>query len=252
MPALQGAVLAAPVDVWAEPHRVGDALLVVPSNQPDRVWLVSRAERSAPTVEERDVSGRLTSGPATLPVDRVPRAAMAEGLVVTSGDGFEVWDPSSKAVIFRSPSRAVFAAASGHTLAWSAGCDTRLCPLHLTTLPSGNDRTVYLPGDSVGLPVFSADGKWLAVERRSLATAATAPNSSQIVVIDVAAGTADSARLPGSSRGVLSWNSAGTWVFSLGVEGGSGGQIYAYKRGATAATSVRMLWHGPMEAIVAS
>jgi hypothetical protein len=203
-----------------------DAIDVLPSPDPGRVWLVTHDDgvpERAYRLHEIDLASAHQLRLWTLAYDTEPVAVLPGGVLVRDlQDGFELRDPRSRrgTALGR---ELTFLDSHGSLVAY---LDDR--NLHLRDLVSGSDRTVPPPAGArswfaLGPPLpgtgccqqlgaFSPDGGTLAVY-----TALTGPNEPGLTVVDVASGHAKA--LPGSEGATpvacqpcLGWSQSG-WLF---------------------------------------
>jgi hypothetical protein len=190
------------------PVALGLAQGVLPSDQPDRVWLLEGDSFGpAPlTVTEVDLAGRTVSDPIELPSDARPVGPADEGLIVNSPDGiFHIGRDGSRRRV--APGTAF--GSYGTTVVHRA-CDDQLrCAVHVTDIVTGRSRQVPGTEATVGTTLSAAlrpDGAVLAAFRTG--------GQRDLVVIDLADGTvlhrSEDALRDGSG---LAWSPDGQWLF---------------------------------------
>jgi hypothetical protein len=207
-------------------HQLGQASDVLPSQRPDRVWLVSQGDGvpdETYTLREVDLRSLTALRRWTLPYDAEPVAVVPQGVVVRNlEDDFEVRSRGGKRVA-RLGRDLTFLDVHGSLIAY---LDDR--ELHLRDLATGLDRRVALPAGArswfaLGPPLpgtgcclqigsFSPDGATLAVF-----TGLDGPTGPGLTIVDVAEATATV--LPGSGGATpvacqpcLGWSQSG-WLF---------------------------------------
>lgn len=205
---------------------LGEASDVLPSPQPDRVWLVSQddgAPEQAFVLREVDLARHRPLRRWTLPYNAEPVAVVPQGVLIRDlQNGFEVRRPQGGRVT-RLGRDLTFLDGHGSLLAY---LDDRR--LHLRDLATGLDRTVALPAGArswfaLGPPLpgmgccqqigaFSPDASTLAVF-----TELNGPGEPGLTIVDVA--TARARVLPGSGGATpvacqpcLGWSHSG-WLF---------------------------------------
>jgi hypothetical protein len=190
------------------PIALGLAQGVLPSDQPDRVWLLE-GEPYGPTpltLTEVDLAGRAASDPIELPSDARPVGPADGGLIVNSPDGiFHIRRDGSRRRV--APGTAF--GSHGTTVVHRA-CDDQLrCAVHVTDIATGRSRQVPGTEATVGTTLSAAlrpDGAALAAFRTG--------GQRDLVVIDLADGTvlhhSENALRDGSG---LAWSPDGQWLF---------------------------------------
>ena len=224
--ARDGGVAVQPAGLPSKQRSLGDAIDVLPSPRPDRVWLVSQGDTTpdqAYVLREVALDSNRSLRRWTLPYDAEPLAVVPRGVVIRDlQNGFEVRDPRGR-LLTRLGRDLTFLDQHGSLLAY---LDDRL--LHLRDLATGLDRTVPppagakswfalgppLPGAGCCLQVgsFSPDASTLAVF-----TEVAGPGRPGLTLVDVA--TARARVLPGSEGATpvacqpcLGWSRNG-WLF---------------------------------------
>lgn len=203
-----------------------DAIDVLPSPDPGRVWLVTHDDgvpERAYRLHEIDLANGRELRLLTLPYDTEPVAVVPGGVVVRDlQDGFQLRDPRGRRGMALGR-ELTFVDSHGSLIAY---LDDRR--LHLRDLASGSDRTVPAPAGArswfaLGPPLpgmgccqqigaFSPDGTMLAIY-----TGLAGPGQPGLSLVDVPSGRARV--LPGSEGATpvacqpcLGWSQSG-WLF---------------------------------------
>jgi hypothetical protein len=221
----------------------------MPSANPNRVWIAFLDRRSPATVRalravrEITVGGRVTVPDVRPPAGRWPERALASGLLLSTGEGdggFALWDPVTRTVVRRLPSRAIgdLGPAYGDVL---ASCPVPCRTLRLTDVRTGARHDVPAPRGfrfEAWLAAFSPDGRQLAVPVHRDGAGESGPRS--LALVEAARRTARV--VPGSRVApgytLVAWSASGRHVFVTGGERGGERTITAYRLGATRARAL--------------
>lgn len=237
------------VDGSSSPRLLGAADDVVPSVEPGRVWLLSRAGAgqtypvpvpaavvAAPTTAtEVDLTGRAPRRPFDVPPGWTVVAATTRGLVLQRAGGsgtLALWAPEADALPHLLADCATGrVVARGSAIAWSECGGGRM---HVADLATGSDRVVF----GARPESFSPDG-------RTLAAVAV---SRRLWLVDVATGRVTGVpagvhRYPAALAPAVVWAPSGRWLFFLD---GDGSRIAAYRIGAPHAVFLRVRIDGLM------
>ena len=203
-------------------REVGEALVVIASRTPGRVW-AARERDGGFVLDEVTADGTVIRTSRRLPVDAAPLAAVSNGFVLAVAEELQVWDPATGQVRWTSPRGADLVGATDHVLVWRRPCagESPLCVLHVVDVRTGTERLVSLgglfavDGYQSGFEV-SPDGRYLAA---SSASFAERPDF-RLSIIDLETGLIAEANAQQTGRPV--WSADGNWVFL--VFGGEEGQ----------------------------
>ena len=211
----------------------GDRAFFLPSARPDRVWVVDlRPDGDVLGVREVTVDGETTVPATRPPTRRWPVGAVADGLLLPTDDGVEVWNPQAHRVVRR------LRVEPGLTGPVSAGtvtaCEDPCAQLQLVDAHTGAARMVRAPAHLVFDPwsgAFSPSGDLLAVGARAIGDPETTPR--RLALIDVRSGRV--AVVPGSEAPpgytLLAWSASGRYVFMTGGDRGKRRVIVGYRLG---------------------
>jgi hypothetical protein len=228
--------MAVPADLSRPPVSLGRSVTFIPSIRPDRVWLLGLAA-SVPTVREVDVAGRVTSPTVDLPIDWVPQAAVENGLLLSNGSTYEVWDPQRRRTVRSAPPAAQIVASSGRLVVWTSGYGCQvLCAVHITDVVRGTDHPIYPPTGSVASGVFSPDGRHLALGLNPFGDPSSAGG---LLLVDTSTYSTTKLAIVAASSSAMVWAPSGSWLFFLN-EGNGPTLIEAYQLGATSADIVKL------------
>lgn len=228
--------MAIPADLSRPPVALGRSVSFIASVHPDRVWLLGLAS-GGPTVREVDLAGRTTSPLVALPTDWVPQAATDNGLVLSNGLTFEVWDPVRARVVRPGPQFAQVQAANDRMVVWTStfGCQL-LCAIHISDVVAGTDRAIYAQSGTVSAAAFSPDGRRLALGLN--------PNGDQLsdgglLMVDLSSYSTSLRSISAAASSELLWAPSGQWLFFLNAGNGPT-LIEAYRLDAASAQLVNL------------
>lgn len=214
-----------------QPRKLGDSTYFLPSADDDRVWLVDGAAGSSAENRLREVTvdGEETVGSRDVPGGAIPTGAVSGGIVLSTAEGLDVWDPAADDVVARLPG-GQFVAAGGSLLAW---CENPCATLHATAIGSGDtglpsdvdDRVLEAPeGAGEWVPhrgEFAPDGRHLAVALTAAADPFASPGTDYgLAVIDVTSGDVQVLDEAGVPPGPFAWSPDGRWLFAPTAGGG--------------------------------
>jgi len=211
---------------------IGEATIFVPAAESDRVWLIDyaggRIGQGAVQVWQVSVSGEVLTPPVLIETDGFPAIGVPGGLVIESGSGISIWDPTLAEVVeMGSGPGFVSDVTVGHgsALAW---CSDLCDEFHVTEVTSGADQVFIHP--ELSSPFlgrwarFSGDGRYLA-----------APTEvGDIVIFDRETGASEVAfSLPNSNFAKLEWAPSGYELFaSVSNQDGLSTTMAYYRLGA--------------------
>jgi Double zinc ribbon len=233
--------LAVPADLSRPPVVLGRSVTFIPSLSLDRVWLLGLTA-GTPTVREVEVTGRVTSPTVDLPIDWVPQAAVENGLLLSNGVTYEVWDPRGSRIVRSAPPAAQIVASSGRLVVWSPGYNCQaLCALHISDVIQGTDHAIYpqtgpyyFAGAFSG--AFSPDGRVLAL---GLNSSGDPSSPGGLLLVDTSTYSTTLVSIDAASSSTMVWAPSGRWLFFLN-QGNGPTLVEAYHLGATSADIVNL------------
>jgi hypothetical protein len=230
---------------------LGAAEQVLPSDNPDELWLVRRNASDQREVVLVDLDGHAKAPAVALPPTAVPIVAVADGLLVENEDAVvRLFDPQTQSTSAGLGVGDDIFDVRGSTLVWRAlrsACPDYRCPLSVSELTRTDNgivpftRAIDVPAGTKGWArggAISPDGKSIAafVDVSPFVEADRSGPGAALVIVDVATG-AVSDPIPGSVVAVgeptvtARWSPTSDWLFFSGIED----SMHAYKRGTSAA-----------------
>jgi WD40-like Beta Propeller Repeat len=231
-----GQTMAIPADLSRPPIALGRSVNFIASVHPDRVWLLGLAT-GGPTVREVDLAGRTTSPPVALPIDWIPQGAVDNGLVLSNGLTFEVWDPVRARVVRPGPQYAQIQASNNRMVVWTStfGCQ-QLCAIHLSDVVAGTDRAIYAQSGSVSAGAFSPDGRRLAI---GLNPGGDVSSPGGLLMVDLSTYSTNLVNVTAAASSEFAWAPSGRWLFFLSAGNGPT-LVEGYQLGTAAAQIVNL------------
>lgn len=197
----------------AEGVNLGEGNQIVPSDEPDRIWILGSDPSTdvSSTLREVDLSGHTTAGPITLPAGVATVGSVTGGLIVDSPDGIFLIDRDGDA---RRVARGTPIGTFGGSVIHHA-CDADLrCGVQVTEVSTGEQRQIDLPADALtrdssyyGSSTISPDGRfvawWVYSER-----------AGGLKVVDLATGTVVPTPQTDLVEGgaTMDWSPDGQWL----------------------------------------
>ena len=237
-----------PGEAGAMRRRLAPADEVVPSEEPDALWVIQGEPAFGSAVHLLDVYGRLRGESVRLPSGGRVVAAVGGFLVMQRMDDqvLELYDLQRRQVLpfLGQPGEVIDT--RGAMLVWMAiphGDCVGGCRLHVTDVATGEDRVVEPPlgtGWVKGCAI-SADGRRLAAFAAPLHGArppgATGANLVMVDLVTVEATPIQGSEVPyGEPVIAAAWSATSDWVFFSGL----GGPMRAYFPGTSSA--VQLPW----------
>ena len=216
------------------PLLLGTEGYFVPSVDPGRVWIVSHNGLPGQTVREVTAAGATTLAAVPLP-NVIVDGATSRGLVIDSGAGLQVWDPSLRRPVATIPGDTLVA-----TDAYTVASCTSPCPtVTLTDVRSGKHRVVSAPGGSTAFAqaghllrvagAFSPDHRQLAMFALDRPEDTEGPAA--VAVIDTRTGKLAATPLAVPWPSALAWGADSKWVFFVASPDPAAFQVGALQPG---------------------
>jgi hypothetical protein len=228
--------MAVPADLSRPPVALGRSVSFIASVRSARVWLIGLAT-GRPTIREVDLTGRTTSPSVALPTDWMPQAAVDNGLLLSNGLTYEVWDPVRGRIVRAGPQFAQIETTNDRMVVWTStfGCQL-LCAIHISDVIAGTDRAIYAQSGAVSTGAFSPDGRWLAL---GLSPGNDPSSPGGLLMVDLSNFSTNLAAISAASSSEFAWAPSGRWLFFLNAGNGPT-LVEGYKPGAAAAQIVNL------------
>jgi hypothetical protein len=231
-----GGIFSIDLNHPGRPQLLGTDGYFLPSANPDRVWIVSHRASPAQTVREMTAAGATTVADVPLPTVFVT-GATSRGLVIDSGAGLQLWDPSARRTVATIPGNTLVASDADMVASCTSPCPT----ITLTDVRTGKHQVVSAPRGTTAFAqaghllrvagVFSPDHRNLAVFALDQPQNTLGPAA--VTVIDTHTGKITASPLVVPWPSALAWGADSKWLFF--VYGANAFQVGALRPGGSPA-----------------